>query len=509
MRLRTILAAALAAFVLMLAGPARAEWLRAESPNFIAYSESRESRVREQVAQLEDFDRLLRMLSGTTTAPSPSKLNIYFVRGGAGLNAIRPMRASAAGFYTASLEGPIAVVDETQNTGENNNDLLFHEYAHHFMLQYHPAAYPAWYVEGFAEYVMTARIFPNRMEFGHYNPGRAYVLSERRDWLPWERILFPAENQRLSADDLGRFYAQSWLLVHYLVRDEGRRLKLRSYFAALSRGDEPRQAFATAFGTSLADLGRAMQRYPDEMTFTRGTRAEAAVAPAIAVRRLPESADDLLLAYAAVKAGVPEARREALLARIRRDGARHADPFARRVLAHAEILYGDPAAAEPLLDVLLQAAPNDADLLYLRGLRHIMAGQANAAVRAAQYRLAQPWLVRAHRANENHFPALFRYAQSLSLERRFVSDNTQNVLLLAAHLAPQVPGIRIAAARMLLRRDQFDTAEALLRPLTGSAHRSAGADEAARLLDLARRRQRLSDAEPQAEPAEEPAAEDE
>lgn len=498
-----------ALLLLALATPAAAEWLRAESPNFIVYSEAREARIREQVAQLEDFDRLLRMLSGTTAPPAPNKLSIYFVRGVAGLNAVAPVTSSVAGFYAASSEGPTAVVDETRNTGENNNDLLFHEYAHHFMMQYHPAAYPPWYVEGFAEYVMTARIFPNRMEFGHYNPQRASILSQRRDWLPWERILFPAENQRLSGEDVGRFYAQSWLLVHYLVRDEGRRRQLRSYFAAIARGEEPRSAFAAAFGTSLSDLGRALQRYPDEMTFTRGTRAEAAAAPAISITRMPASAEDLLLAQAALRVGVPKARRDALLARVRRQAARHDDPFARRVLAQAEIRYGDPAAAEPLLDSLLLASPNDADLLYLRGLRHLIAGQSNEAVRAAEYRLAQPWLVRAHRADENHFPALYRYAQSLSLDRRYVSENTQNVLLLATHLAPQVAEIRLAAARMLLRREQFETAETLLLPLAWSAHRSGGANEAARLLDLARRRQRLAEAEAQTEAEDGPADEDE
>jgi hypothetical protein len=491
-----------AGFVLLcsMAVQARAEWIRAESDNFVVFSESRENRVREQVAQLEDFDRLLRMLSGTATPPSPSKLNVYFVRGRDALDAVRPVPNGVAGFYTASPEGVLAVVDETTNTGENNNDILFHEYAHHFMLQYHPAAYPPWYVEGFAEYVMTARIFPDRMEFGHYNRGRAYALSDRQNWLAWDRLLFPAENARMTGEEVGRFYAQSWLLVHYLVRDEDRRQSLRNYFSALGRGEEPRAAFAAAFGgISLADLNRALHRYPEEMTFTRGSRAAAAARPNVAITRLPPSANDLLLARAALRAGVPEALRAPLLARIRRHAARHGDPFAQRVLAHAEVLYGDPAAAEPVLDALLQAAPNDGELLYLRGLRHLSAAWADEARRAEEMRRAQSWFVRAHRADENHFPSLYRYAQSLSLDRRFVSENTQNVLLLAAHLAPQVPEIRLAAARMLLRRDQFDRAEEVLAPLAFSAHRSGRTTEAGRLLDLARRRQRLGETEPQAE----------
>ena len=58
----------------------------------------------------------------------------------------------------AKPAGAIAVVP--RNTGTDGvftgQLVLFHEYAHHFMLQYAPAAYPAWYVEGFAEVVSTA-----------------------------------------------------------------------------------------------------------------------------------------------------------------------------------------------------------------------------------------------------------------------------------------------------------------------------------------------------------------
>ena len=44
------------------AAPARAEWRRAESPNFIVYSEVSEARLRERVTLLENFDRLLRLM---------------------------------------------------------------------------------------------------------------------------------------------------------------------------------------------------------------------------------------------------------------------------------------------------------------------------------------------------------------------------------------------------------------------------------------------------------------
>jgi hypothetical protein len=69
--------------------------------------------------------------------------------------------------------------------------------------------------------------------------------------------------------------------------------------------------------------------------------------------------------------------------------------------------------------------------------------------------------------------------------------------------------IRLSAARLLLMRDKFEDAEIMLTPLASSAHRSGGATEAGRLLDLARRRQRPSENEPAAEADAEEAPEGE
>lgn len=486
------LCSALAAIlaVLLAASPARADWLRAESPNFVVYSESGEARVREQVAQLEGFDRLLRMLTGLGEASAPNKLDVYFVRGHAQLARISARPAGVAGFYRATADGIIAVVDETVNRGENNNDILFHEYAHHFMMQYASAAYPAWYIEGFAEYVATAEIAPQRLTIGNYNRMRATWLADRMAWLPFETIVrgLPA---RADENMRARFYAQSWLLVHYLSATEERRQGLRRYFAALRERREPVQAFQAVFGMDMRALDRALRTYANGFTYSRIERAAGEAAPAVTIVPLPEMSDTLILAQAALRAGIdsPERRRE-LLGDLRRTAAREPSPTARRVLAQAEVLYGDPAAAEPVLDALIAQAPQDAELLYLRGLRHLRAGREDERVRQDQYRAARAWFARAHRADPHHYQTLFRYAESYTVEPGYVSENIQEILLLATELAPQVADIRLAAAEMLLLRDRFAEAEALLAPIVSSAHGGSSATEAARLLGLARAHER-------------------
>ena len=56
--------------------------------------------------------------------------------------------------------------------------VLLHEYTHHFMYQYFPAAYPTWYSEGFAEF-MASPVFNDDGSIGIGAPPE-YRGSARR-----------------------------------------------------------------------------------------------------------------------------------------------------------------------------------------------------------------------------------------------------------------------------------------------------------------------------------------
>ncbi|HEX8469211.1 MAG TPA: hypothetical protein VF620_15555 [Allosphingosinicella sp.] len=469
--------------VLVSASPAAAEWRRAESANFVLYSQAGEGKLREQAALLEDYQLFLRALTGVGEPNAPNKLNVYMVRSGPQLRSIRNMPAGISGVYVAGSAGIAAVVDESA-PGEGQ-EILLHEVAHHFMKQYRPLPYPAWYVEGFAEYASTVTFRKDVIEYGRPSVGRAYTLVQGK-WLPIERILFgevPADREGMAA-----FYAQSWLLAHYLLRNTEMRPKFAAYLAAAARGDEPRKAFAAAFPTPIAELERELRSYSKRgMTYTRFKRASEASAPAVAITRLPASADDLLLLRATIEVG-PEDE-AGLLARVRAAASRHQDGFAKRILAQAEALHGDPARADALLEPLLAAHPDDFELLYFKGMRHVRAGR-EADDGEAQFRLARTSFARAHKMNPNHWQTLLRYAEALRSNERFVSDNTINILLLAQELAPQAQEATMNAAGLLIARKRWDEAERLLLPLTGDPHNPGLAQAARRLLEGARARGR-------------------
>jgi hypothetical protein len=462
------------------ASSAAAEWRRAESANFVLYSQAGEGKLRAQAALLEDYHLFLRALTGVTEPDAPNKLNVYMVKGAAQLRAIHDMPSGIGGFYVASSAGIGAAVDESA-PGEGQETLL-HEVAHHFMKQYRPLPYPAWYIEGFAEYASTVSFKKDAIEYGQPSAGRAYTLL-RGQWLPLDEILFgevPSDRERMYA-----FYAQSWLLSHYLLRNAEMRPRFAAYLAAAARGEEPRRAFASAFQTTVDELERALRAYAKgRMTYTRFKRASETAPPAVAITRLPPSADDLLLLRATMEVG-PEDE-AALLARVRAAAAKHVDAFASRILAQAEALHGDPAKADALLGPLLAAQPGDAELHYFKGMRHLRAARETADL--DEYRLARTSFARAHKADPNHWQTLLRYAEALRADERFVSDNTINILLLASQLAPQTQEGTVNAAQLLIARKRWEEAEQLLLPLTGDPHQPGLAQAARSLLEVARAR---------------------
>ncbi|MET0136948.1 MAG: hypothetical protein ABW192_01040, partial [Sphingobium sp.] len=278
-----------------MASPASARWTQAHSPNFIVYSEGSETSLRESILLLEDYDRLLRTLTGTDAPPSPRPLPVYLLGSQEEMHDLFNVPRGAVGFYYARSAGiaAFAVRSKELIQGLAGRDVLLHEYAHHFMNSHYPAYYPAWYSEGFAEYVMTAKFLPDRIEIGRVNISRALSLVQS-PWISTERI-FATGKRGLAEIQMPQFYAESWLIVHYLFAAPERREALTRYLADLNRGVAEDAAFTRAFGMDHRTFDTALKRYRDG-GLAYGTMARApGAAPAVGLTLLPQSADGLLL----------------------------------------------------------------------------------------------------------------------------------------------------------------------------------------------------------------------
>ena len=200
----------IALFLLAAPGVARAEWREAVSKHFIVYSEGSEAELRQATADLEKYDFLLRLM---LNAPQdhPIRLKIYLledqeaVAGSLGQNPY----SGVAGYYSASPRGSLAVgmrkeLDWATVDGFTAQVVLFHEYAHHLMLQYYAAAYPGWYVEGFAEYYGTTKIIPNGYEVGQMAAYRRASFHDRDTWELLTKKPMVASEEEVSANSRAR-----------------------------------------------------------------------------------------------------------------------------------------------------------------------------------------------------------------------------------------------------------------------------------------------------------------
>jgi len=349
------------------------------------------------------------------------------------------------------------------------------------------------------------RFAARHIDIGNVSGGRVYSIVQGT-WLPMDRIL-SGGTAGLDREGLSVYYAQAWLMVHYFYSTPERQAALGRLLTAL-RGAAPAQALQTATGLTPETLTQELRRYirGGRISYRRMPRAGAEAAPAVTVTALPRSAADMIVFEGALRVGIREENRQPYLQRIRAAAARYPDdPLAMRVQAHAELLYGDAAVAERLLDRLLAATPGHAELLYLKGMRYLIAAEGDDPPERAAA-TARTWFTRAHRADGTHFQTLYRYVQSLRREREFISDNSKNMMLLAHQLAPQVADITMNAANLLISRREYAEAIALLRPLAADPHNASLALAARRMIERAEARQRpAGQRDPAAAPNEEPA----
>ncbi len=149
----------------------------------------------------------------------------------------------------------------------------------------HLAAAPLWLSEGLAEFFAAGRLDETPAVFGLPHTGHLEVLRTRA-WLPLEMLLGATRGsasvrERASS---ATFYAQAWLLVHYLKLADGGRhaAQLAVFMARIAEGMPAGRAAVEAFG-DLPSLTRRLQAYARGGRFFDARFPGAAHAPVEAI----------------------------------------------------------------------------------------------------------------------------------------------------------------------------------------------------------------------------------
>ena len=461
--------------LLLLPASALANWQEASSKHFLVYADDTPAKVLAFTTRLERADKAMRVLRGTAdpAISSNSRVTVYVVRN---LDTIHRLYGKGggdvAGFYDPRASGSVAFVPR-RGSGSESYDLsptqvLFHEYAHHFMYaNAGDAVYPGWLVEGFAEFHATTRVADD----GSVVIGDVPLYRVRgilNNDLPL-RTLLTATPQSLPARDRDSFYGRGWLLTHYLTMDEQRRPQLTRYLAALKKGESPIEA-AKVFG-SLSDLDGKLNAYTRSRLNAFKIPASRVSIDPVTVRPLSAGEAAIMPARIASSRGVDAktsaevaARARSLAAPFPNDGA------VQNELAEAELDAGHQAAALAAAERALAADPRSIHAMMYAGLARMAAAAKQDHADPAAWEAARAWFRRANHADPEYAWPLAMYYASYVAAKVAPTRNAQDGLLYARALAPFDPGLGMTAAHIYLQRDDAKEAARMLEPIAYNPH---------------------------------------
>jgi hypothetical protein len=473
---------ALAALMMLWPVAAQAEWREARSDHFIVYSDDQAKDVVRFAERLERFDATLRLLTKTPTTPIavPNRVTVYMT-GDTGSIARLARSSNVAGFYIPRAGGSVAFVPKTgSGNGIDPEEVLFHEYTHHFMLSnWAESAFPSWYVEGFAEFFAPTRF----RDDGSIEIARPPMYRARQfaSGLPISATaLLTGDPDRIDRPAL---YAGGWLLTHMLLLDPARRGQLGKFMAAVSAGETP--ARAAAVMGDPRQLDRDMVRYARTGLRYSILPAGAVPQPRVTLRTLTPGEAATMPARIRSKRGVDRKAALELLPMAQRAAAPYpADPAAQIVLAEAEYDAGNYAAAEAAARRAIAADAKQVDAHVYLGMAQMAQARSARDADPNRWKEIRRAFLAANRIENDDPEPLRLFYRTFQVPGQTPNQNARDALLRAHMLGPQDRGLRMEAARVLLETDRAAEAKRVLGPVAYAPHGGATATFAAELIAI-------------------------
>ncbi len=462
--------------VLALAAPAQADWRQASTDHFVIYSEDSASTLKEFATKLERYDAAIRSVRNLPDEkPSPSnRLTVFVVSSMAKVQKLYGKGGeSIGGFYTGRATGSVAITPRLGGgSGEGTQEqiVLLHEYAHHLMFQTYPGAFPAWLIEGFAEFHSTAK-FEKDGSVGLGLPAnhRAYGLLMAKP-LKIEKLLTASVGE-LNVEERDVLYGRGWLLTHYLTFEPSRKGQLSTYLLEMNKGVSSLDAARKAFG-DLAKLDKDLDAYVRQrrLTYFKLSADKISIGK-IELRELTPAEDAVMDVRIRSKRGVDEAEAKALVPLARKAAAPHPkDVLAQTTLAEAEYDAGNYAEAEAAADRALATDPKAVEALIYKGRAKMAIAAAAKKSDDATWKEVRKWFLVANRVEPEDPEPLLLYYQSFGEARQRATANAASGLVYALQLAPQDMGLRMMVAHQHLVDGKAADARAALGPIAYSPH---------------------------------------
>lgn len=462
-----------AIFTFALAVPAHAAWHEAKSRHFIIFSDDDPQRLHDFAVRLEKFDKAVRLVRGMDDRPltDSRRLTIYALRNEVAIESLVG-GSGARGQYQGRAAGSYAFVPRKTGRGDQSEigteAIFFHEYSHHLQLQQSSSILPVWYREGFAEFFATADIRRDgSVLIGAVPAYRAWSVFNDISGLSLEQILGQTY-ERLDGEQVGRLYAQGWVLTHFLTFEPSRKGQLARYLGEIQNGMSAAASARAAFG-DLNALKKDLERYRKVRLTGVVVSANALSVGPVQLRPLTDGEAAIMNIHIRSTHGVTSKTAPLVAVQARKIAAAFPrDAFVQMALAEAEIDADAHAAADAAADRSIAANPNVARALIFKGRAQMALAKGNPA--RADWAAIRRWFLKANKVDTENAEALMMFYESFSAAGQRPTKNAVDALLYAAALAPQDDVLRLSAFNQLVTDNRWHEAKRMFAPIAFQPH---------------------------------------
>lgn len=456
---------------------ARAEWFEARTQHFTVYSDSTEADSKAFAERLERFDGALRQLQGLPLGqPIPETARVVVYRFGQ-TNDIGVLAGApgVAGFYIPRAANPVLFTPVRDNrrfgsferedprTALSAETVLQHEYTHHFMLRNFSAAYPRWYIEGFAELNATIEL----RDDGTFLVGkpanyRADVLKSLPQFSV-KRMLDPKYKYD-DPEDFAQLYATGWLLTHHLNLSPNRKGQLGAYLKAVGAGEDGMAAAQRIFG-DLSKLDADLRKYLASNLPALEYVPANYRPPEVTVRKLDPAFAKVMRHRMKASRGQSRSEARGMNREMQAVASTETGNLDVQLLAaEAALDARDYPAATVAANRALALAPNSIEAMVFKA-RALFEPKTGTAARFGE---ARAMLAKAHAIDKTDPRPLIETYRAWRAQAVPVPEEAAIMLETAFPLASHDSEYRLLLTRQLLEENRIPQAEQVLAPLAYS-----------------------------------------
>ncbi|HXB20200.1 MAG TPA: hypothetical protein VNV88_02405, partial [Candidatus Solibacter sp.] len=250
-----------AAFTSMIPVWGQEQWHEIKSPHFYVLTDGGERRGRETALEFEQMRSVFAQVFLKDGLEESLPLVIIALKNGKELSEFAPLYngkpVQSAGLCQTGPDGNTILLDLS---AKDTWQIVVHEYGHVMLSRFRDP--PPWFNEGFAGYYSSVKIFDRVAVVGHPPDGFTDALAGER-LLPVTTLFSVTHGSPLYNDEKNHrslFYAESWLVVHYLwshrMQDQ-----LHRYLDLIRHGIPTREAIMQAFRMTPEQFDKAIEKY--------------------------------------------------------------------------------------------------------------------------------------------------------------------------------------------------------------------------------------------------------